>query len=98
METTHSKTSRAKKPPSKIVVESWDSIWASFGADHKKTTIEAMNAEGWKTIEQTSKDVGLSRQRLNQMAIDGILERIKRKICDEGVTREINFVRPRKLI
>ena len=95
METTHSKTSRTKKPAPKIVVESWDSVWASFNADHQKTTIDAMNAEGWKTIEQASKEIGLSRPRINQMANDGILERIKRKISDDGTTREMNFVRPK---
>jgi len=54
-----------------------------------------MNAEGWKTIEQASKEIGLSRPRINQMANDGIIERIKRKISDDGITREINFVRPK---
>lgn len=94
METTHSKTGRTKKPTPKIVVDSWDSIWDSFSADHQKTTIEAMNSEGWKTIEQASKEIGLSKPRINQMANDGIIDRIKRKIYYDGITREMNFVRP----
>jgi hypothetical protein len=94
METTHSKTSRTKKPAPKIVVPSWDSVWASFNAENEKTTIESMNAEGWKTVQQAARDSGLSRPRINHIANEGKLERIKRKIFINGVTREINFVRP----
>ena len=54
-----------------------------------------MNAEGWKTIAQVSEVMNLSRARVNQMANDGAFECVKRKICDEVVTREINFVRPK---
>lgn len=95
METTHSKTSRTKKPAPKIVVNHWDDVWASFKEDNETTTIEAMNAEGWKTIEQTAQEIGLSRTHINTMANVGNLERTKRKVFTGGKTREINFVRPK---
>ena len=60
METTHSKTSRTKKPASKIVISSWDKVWESIGKDATLTTIEAMNAEGWKTVGQVIEITSLS--------------------------------------
>jgi hypothetical protein len=95
METTHSKTSRAKKPAPKIVVNEWDDVWKSFQASCALTTIEEMNSEGWKTIEQTSQEIGLSRPHINAMANSGKLERIKRKVFLGGKSREINFIRPK---
>jgi hypothetical protein len=95
MATHHSKTGRAKGSNDKIVVPSWDNVWASFNAENEKTTIESMNADGWKTIQQAAKESGLSRARINHIANEGKLERIKRKIFVNGVTREVNFVRPK---
>ena len=95
METTHSKTSRTKKPAPKIVVPSWDEVWDSFTASAKKTTIEAMNAEGWRTVDQVAKETELSRCRINQMANEGKLDRIKKRVWQSGLTREMNFVRPK---
>ena len=95
METTHSKTCRAKGSSPKIVVPSWDEVWDSFNANNQKTTIEAMNDDGWKTIDQAAKDCGLSNCRINQLANAGSLERIKKKVWLGERTREINFVRPK---
>ena len=96
METTHSKTSRTKKPASKIVVESWGDVWASFNADHQKTTIEAMEAEGWKTIKQSANDIGISIPRMNQIANEGkLMEKTKKKVYYFGKIRELAFVRPK---
>lgn len=91
METTHSKTSRTKKPASKIVVESWNEVWQSFG---QRSTIELMNKEGWKTVIQAAKSTGLSRCRINAIANEGGLEWIKEKVYSGGKTREMMFVRP----
>ena len=95
METTHSKTSRTKKPAPKIVVESWDEVWQSFG---KKTTIELMNSEGWKTVAQAAESTGLSRPRINSLAHEGGFEWIKEKVYSGGKTREMVFVRPKATI
>lgn len=71
-----------------------EEAWKKFYQDNQKTTIEAMNAEGWKTVEQVSKESGVSKCRLTYMANDGKLERTKRKIFTGNKTREINFIRP----
>jgi hypothetical protein len=95
MATHHSATRRAKSTNAKIVVPSWDGVWESFNTDNQKTTIKMMNDDGWKTIEQTSRDCGLSRSRVNQLANEGRLDRIKKKIWHGGITREVNFIRPK---
>ena len=95
MATHHSKTSRAKSPDAEIVVPEWNSVWQSFRDSCALTTIEEMNVEGWKTIEQTSNEIGLSRPHINAMANSGKLERIKRKVFTGGKSREINFIRPK---
>jgi hypothetical protein len=95
METTHSKTGRTKSTPAKIVVPSWDSVWQSFQDSSALTTIEKMNEQGWKTIEQTSEVIGLSRPHINSMANSGKLDRVKRKVLIGGKSREINFIRPK---
>jgi hypothetical protein len=95
METTHSKTRRTKGSSPKIVVQSWDKVWESFKEDHTKTTIEAMNAEGWKSVAQVAEETGLSMSRINGMVFEKKLESIKGKIKRNGIIREINFVRPK---
>jgi predicted alpha-1,6-mannanase (GH76 family) len=95
METTHSKTRRTKSTSPKIVVESWDSVWDSFKGGATKTTVEAMNAEGWKTESQAAQETGISRQRINTLANSGKMDKIKKRVFLSGLTREINFVRPK---
>jgi hypothetical protein len=96
METTHSKTSRAKKPASKIVVNQWDDVWQSFRETNEMTTIEAMNAEGWKTIKQASADSGYAENYINALANRGQkLELTKKRVNCGASVREINFVRPK---
>ena len=96
MATHHSKTSRTKSPHAEIVVPRWDDVWQSFKEANETTTIEAMNAEGWKTIQQAADAVGLSRPRINQLAIEGkLLEREVKKVVVGGKIREINFVKPK---
>ncbi len=95
MATHHSKTSRTKGPDAQIVVPSWDSVWQSFRESNEIISIEAMNAEGWKTVTQVAEEIGLSRSHINFMANNGNLERTKRKVSSGGKVREINFVRPR---
>lgn len=94
MATHHSKTSRTKSANAQIVVPSWDSVWASFEGDNTKTTIEAMNAEGWRTIDQVVSKTGLSSPRIYNMVREGKFESVKRKIFYAGKTRDIKFVRP----
>lgn len=95
MATHHSKTGRTKGPDDKIVVPSWDSVWDSFNEENSKTTVEAMNAEGWKTEAQASEESGLSRKRINDLANSGRMDRVKKKVFLSGLTREVNFVRPK---
>ena len=96
MATHHSKTSRAKSPNAQIVVPSWDSVWQSFRETNEMTTIEAMNAEGWKTIKQASADSGYAENYINAMANRGQkLELIKKRVNCGASVREINFVRPK---
>jgi hypothetical protein len=97
MATHHSKTGRAKSSNDKIVVPSWDSVWESFKDSSILTTIEEMNEQGWKTIQQASQMIGLSRPHINAMAVNGKFERVKRKVWHSGKSREINFVRPKAL-
>lgn len=95
METTHSKNRRTKSPDAKIVVPSWDSVWQSFRENNEIISIDAMNAEGWKTVTQVAEETSLSRSHINFMANNGSLERTKRKVSCGGKIREINFVRPK---
>ena len=90
----HSKTSRAKGTNDKIVVPSWDDVWSSFDTDNTKTTVEAMNAEGWRTIDQVIAKTGLSSPRIHNMIREGKFESVKKKIFHAGKTRDIKFVRP----
>ena len=95
MATHHSKTGRAKSPNDKIVVPSWDEIWDSFDVRNQKTTIEAMNAEGWRTVDQVIEKTGLSSPRIYNMMREGKFEAVKKKVFHAGKTRDINFVRPK---
>ena len=95
METTHSKTRRTKGSSPKIVIQSWDSVWNSFDTDNQKTTIEAMNADGWRTIDQVTQKTGLSSPRIYNMVREGKFESVKKKVFYGGKTRDIKFVRPK---
>ena len=95
METTHSKTRRTKKPAPKIVIPSWDKVWESVGRDAAFTTIEAMNAEGWKTVDQVTKITGLSNTRIRNMIGEERFDRVKKKVKDGGTIKTMNFVRPK---
>ena len=95
MATHHSKTGRAKSPNDKIVVPSWDEMWDSFKEENTKTTIEAMNAEGWKTLEQAADESGLGRTTIRHMVKAGKMEQIKAKVFFVGAVRNMNFVRPK---
>ena len=97
MATHHSKTGRAKSPNDKIVVPSWDDIWSSFKEDNTITTIEAMNVEGWRTVDQVIKVSGLSNSRIYNMIREGKFEREKKKVKDGGTAKMLNFVRPKVL-
>lgn len=95
METTHSKTGRTKGSPSKIVVPSWDSVWQSFKEANEKTTVEAMEAKGWKLLVNVAEEIGASRQAIHDMITAGKMEKIKERIQFSGKTREMVFVRPK---
>jgi hypothetical protein len=95
METTHSKTSRTKSSSPKIVVPSWDKVWESIGKESALTTIEAMNAEGWKTVDQVTKITGLSNTRIRNMIGEEKFERVKKKVKDGGTIKTMNFIRPK---
>jgi gamma-glutamyl:cysteine ligase YbdK (ATP-grasp superfamily) len=95
METAHSKTNRAKKPASKIVVNQWDDVWRSFKDNSEYTTIEAMNADGWKTVDQVMKITGLSNSRIRNMISEEKFDREKKRVKDGGTIKTMNFVRPK---
>ena len=95
METTHSKTRRTKSSAPKIVVSSWDKVWESFKEDHTKTSIESMEANGWRLAIEAAKEVGLSRQAMFDLIANEKVESIKAKIDYSGKTREMTFVRPK---
>lgn len=96
MATCYRTSGRTKSTNAKIVVPAWDSAWDLFNAENQKTTIAAMNAEGWKTIPQAADSTGLSRPRINAMALEGKkFEMIKRKVFHCGQTRTVNFIRPK---
>lgn len=95
METTHSKTGRTKKPAPKIVISSWDKVWESISKDSELTSIEAMNAEGWKTVGQVMEITNLSSSRIRNMIIEGKFDSEKKKVKDCGTVKTMNFVRPK---
>jgi hypothetical protein len=95
METTHSKTRRTKSSSPKIVVSSWDKVWESFKEEKGKTSVEEMNTQGWKTEAQAAKEIGMSRKNVNYLANIGKIDLIKKRVFIGGITREINFVRPK---
>ena len=95
METTHSKNRRTKGSPSKIVISSWEDVWDSFSKENALTSIEAMNAEGWRTVSQVIKATGLSDSRIYNMIREEKFECQKKKVKEDGVTKTINFIRPK---
>jgi hypothetical protein len=95
MATHHSKTRRAKSSNDKIVVPSWDEMWESLGRDNIFTTIEAMNAKGWKTVDQVMKITGLSNSRIRNMISEERFDREKKRVRDNGTIKTMNFVRPK---
>lgn len=76
-------------------MNSWGDVWESFKEDHSKTSIESMEAEGWKTAINAAKEVGLSRQSMFDLIARGRVDSIKVKIDYSGKTREMTFVRPK---
>lgn len=72
-----------------------EEAWNLFFESNQTTTVEAMNAEGWKTAEQVAKESGLSLSRVSGIINEGHFERVKKRIHFKGKTREINFVRPK---
>jgi len=98
METTHSKTSRTKGSSPKIIIPSWDKVWESFDSRNTKTTVEAMNAEGWRTIDQVAQKTQLSNPRVHNLIKEGEFESVKKKVLYSGKTREMVFVRPKLTI
>lgn len=97
MATCYRTSGRAKSSNVKTVVPSWDSIWKSFKEERQKTSIELMNAEGWKTLQQVADELGMSRPHINAMALNGNFEMKKRKVFHAGKTRELVFIRPKIL-
>jgi hypothetical protein len=95
MATHYSKTRGAKSSNDKIVVPSWDSVWDSFKEARTKTTIEDMEAQGWKLAILAAKEVGLSRQAMFDLISKDMVESTKKKINYSGKTREMVFVRPK---
>lgn len=95
MATHHSRTKGTKGTNAQIVVPSWDNIWASFEENNEKTTVEAMNADGWKTVDQVIETIGLSKSRIYNMIREGKMERVKKKVTVNGLTNKINFIRPK---
>ena len=98
MATHNSTAKRTKSPNAQIVVPSWDKVWESFDSQNTKTTVEAMNAEGWKTIDQVARKTELSSPRVHNMIREGKFDSVKKKILYSGKTREMVFVRPRLTI
>lgn len=98
MATHHSKTGRAKGSNDKIVVPSWDKVWKSFDQKNSIISIEAMNAEGWRTVEQVMETSKLSNARIYNMIREGVFEREKKKVKTGGMIRVLNFVRPKVTI
>lgn len=95
MATCYRTSGRTKSSHAKIVIPSGDSIWESFKAENQKTTIESMNRDGWKTLQQVADMVGMSRPHINGMALNGKFETIKKKVYHCGKTRELTFVKPK---
>lgn len=95
MATCNRTSGRTKSSNAKIVVPSWDSVWESFKAERQKTSIEEMNRDGWKTLQQVADELGMSRPHINTMALKGDFEVVKRKVYHCGKTRELTFIRPK---
>ena len=98
MATHNSTTKRTKSSNAQIVVPSWDKVWESFDSRNTKTTVEAMNAEGWRTIDQVVQKTQLSNPRVHNLIKEGKFESVKKKVLYFGRTREIVFVRPKLTI
>jgi hypothetical protein len=95
MATHHSTTKRPKSTNAQIVVPPWDSVWQSFKEANEKTTVEAMEAKGWKLLVNVAEEIGASRQAIHDLITAGKMEKIKERIQFSGKTREMVFVRPR---
>jgi len=95
MATCYRTSGRTKSSNAKIVIPNQDSIWESFKAERQKTSIESMNRNGWKTLQQVADMVGMSRPHINSMANNGKFEVVKRKVYHCGKTRDLTFVKPK---
>ena len=95
MATHHSTTKRTKSSDAQIVVPSWDSVWQSFRETNEKTTVEAMEADGWRLVAEVAQELGMSKQGIFDQINSNKLDSIKKKIYFDGKTREMRFVRPR---
>jgi len=54
-----------------------------------------MNAEGWRTVSQVIKATSLSDSRIYNMIREEKFECQKKKVKEDGVTKTINFIRPK---
>jgi hypothetical protein len=72
-----------------------EKAWEAFFVSNATTTIEAMNAEGWKTIEQIAKATGKSERTINKLAYSDTMETEKKRVPINGATRMVVFMRPK---
>lgn len=72
-----------------------EDAWKAFFESNKTVTIEQMNAEGWKTVEQVASESGLSLSRVSGIIGEGGFDVVKKKAQLKGRVREMNFIRPK---
>jgi hypothetical protein len=93
MATHRSSTRRTKGKSNQIVVGSWDDAWSRESS--QATTIESMNADGWKTIRQASEAMGINASTIGSRVRNGYFDTIQKRALSGGCHRMVNFIRPK---
>lgn len=79
----------------KKIEAAWDALWEDHKKQSEVETIESMNAEGWKTLEQAASKLGLHKVSLYHRIRSGCYEVKKVRVRTGGAIRLTNFIRPK---
>lgn len=72
-----------------------EEAWGAFFAANTRTTIEEMNKDGWKTIQQVAEATGKSDRTINKLAYSDSMETVKKTVMNNGSSRPTIFMRPK---
>lgn len=75
-----------------------DAAWQAFFESQKLDDVDRLRADGWKTADEIllsiEGNLG-SRQRIDQAANRGVLEKTQANMLSGSKRRKVNFYRPK---